>query len=275
MKAAVFLLLIFYCGPLKSHDVVSEMSPITICEALENLDPGMKVPVILSGVYAYDYLYDPKKPLCATSVQPSLCVQFHPAVELPSEFKRIFDETSRVSVVFQGTLSLPQKIVQDSNEPVAVRLSSLSVLTSCSGRFRAKLVVESIVFFESVPDTAPLKPVIGEPAAPNSLPIPIELAPPKYPGAVRVAGVQGKVLLDVTITGGEVTNILWKFGDRVLVREATACVRSWKFDQDVDATLPVSFEFKLERYRVDQDRNLIFEMRLPTSVKVIGPSWDW
>ncbi|MCP4686183.1 MAG: hypothetical protein GY867_12160 [bacterium] len=81
--------------------------------------------------------------------------------------------------------------------------------------------------------------------------------------------MQGTVIIAVT-TLAEV-----QFGDPVLIEEALANVRTWRFSLDVNTSFSVEYEFRFEKRPMNAGKNPALEMRLPFYVEVIGPSNDW
>jgi hypothetical protein len=79
-------LLVFLAAVLASAGVVArgagvvqEASSVTtphtmsLCAALQSVDRGQEVPIVVSGVYVFypQVLYDPQHPSCEQDVQPS------------------------------------------------------------------------------------------------------------------------------------------------------------------------------------------------------------
>ncbi len=254
------------------------LKPVPLCRTLESIERGDRVPVVVSGIYAVELLYDPVEPVCRLTVEPSTCVEFSPTLDPPPEFKALHKEYFRVYVTFRGILHGPQAVpeVRDSSLPLGARLAAANSAGYCANNtHRTKLVVEAIMSFGPVPKEVPWHPRSYEKDFPQDSPFPIEMVLPKYPPAARALAVQGIVIVAVTVSAGEVTVAEVQFGDPVLIEEALANVRTWRFSSDVNTGFSVEYEFRFEKRPMNQGRNPALDMRLPFYVKVIGPSNDW
>ena len=145
-------------------------------------------------------------------------------------------------------------------------------LRYCAHHFSTKLVVDTILSFGSVADDVPW-PAQREEVQNESMPT--EMALPVYPPPARMIDYEGVVLVAVTVAAGEVTKAEVQFGDPVLVEEALANVRTWRFSPDVNTSFSVTYEFRFEKRPMNEGRNPVLEMRLPFYLKVTGPSNDW
>jgi len=254
------------------------LTPVSLCRALESIEPGKQIPVVVSGIYAMNYLYDPEEPVCRLTVQRSTCVEFSPELDSLPEFDALHKEFLRVYVTFRGILHGPQVVpeVNDTSLPLGARLTAANSAGYCPNNFyRTLLVVEAILSFGPVPEEVPWHPRAYEEDFPQDRPFPIEMALPKYPPAARALDAQGVVIVAVTVSAGEVTLAEVQYGDPVLIEEAVEHVRSWRFSTDVNTSFSVEYEFRLEKRPMNEGRNPVIEMRLPFYVKVIGPSNDW
>lgn len=254
-----------------------DFKPVPICRALESVEPGDQIPVVLSGIYAVNYLYDPDEPVCRLDVQRSTCVEFSPSLDIPPEFEALHKETLRVYVTFRGILHGPQVIPEAKipSLPMAARLAAANRGRFCARYFRTKLVTESILSFAPVPNEVPWHSSAYKKEGSEDPSFPIGMVLPKYPPAAQALDVQGMVIVAVTVSAGEVTLAAVQFGDPVLVEEALANVRTWRFSPEVNTSFSVKYDFRLEKRPTNQDKNPVLEMRLPFYVKVTGPSNDW
>ena len=64
-------------------------------------------------------------------------------------------------------------------------------------------------------------------------------------------------------------------GHPVLVNEAVRTVRTWKFAEAVNASLPTSFHFELESRLLTETQNTRLEMELTRWIRVRAPTNDW
>jgi len=258
--------------PFAFHE---QLRPVALCRALERVQPGDQIPVVVSGVYAVDYLYDPEELECRLDIDPFTCVELAPSLEVPPEFTSLHRdyESFRVRVTFRGTLFGPQ-LVAAAVEPsrsikarLLKRMAAANNLRYCGNRYRTKLVVESILFYGPVPDDTPWPMQRQEPRVE---PAPVEMTLPEYPPGARMIDYEGVVLVAVTVVAGEVTQAEVQFGDPALVHEAVTNVQTWRFSPDVSTTFTVEYDFRLENRPRGSGGNAALEMRLPGYVRVTG-----
>ncbi len=254
------------------------LKPIPLCRALESIEPGDQIPVLISGIYGVNYLYDPKETVCRLNVRPITCIEFSPSLDRSSEFDALHEEFLRVFVTFRGILHGRQAIpeIQNPSVPIAARVAAANSARYCSNLFDTVFIVESILSFGPVPDEVPWPSgAYEENDLPRDRPFPNEMALPRYPPAARALDSQGVVIVAVTVSAGEVTLAEVQFGDPVLIEETLANIRTWRFSADVNTSFSVEYEFRLEKRPMNKGKNPTIEMHLPFYVKVIGPSNDW
>lgn len=281
LRIGLLLLALLASLPASPLDVYDDMKPVPLCRALESLQVGDEIPVVLSGVYSVDYLFDPGDLRCQLNVKPMTCVEFAPDVVLPDGFKALQNQWGTyegVAVTFRGILYGPPKTPFppfDPSVPIphrALLRNSLRKLY-CGNQYGTKFVVHSVESFGPVPDGTAWP---GERERPeDEQPVPVEMALPEYPPIARKIDYEGMVLVAVTVVAGEVTDAQIQFGDAVLVNEALANVETWRFAPDVSASFTVEYDFRLEKRAVSQGRNPRFEMRPPTYIGVIGVVEDY
>ena len=251
------------------------LTPVPLCRALERIRPGDRVPVILDGIYAVDYLYDPEVKVCALDIEPMTCVEFSPGTNVPHELALLHDnlENGRAAVSFRGVLHGPRVVGNEAvlsnsiQNNLLARMAAANNLRYCAQRFRTKLVVESILSFESVSEEVEWPRDQG---VTQANPAPIEIALPKYPPRARMIDYEGSVLLWITVTSGIVTDVEVQFGDPVVVDEAVKNVRTWSFSQDVTTSFTVEYDFRLEHRTKDQGESASIEFRPPSYMRVTG-----
>ena len=252
-----------------------ERAPVPLCRALERLGPGDRIPVVVSGIYGIDYLFDPEEPTCRLDVDPNVCVEFAADVELPPAFAAIHKESLRIFATFRGVLhgSELDPEINDPSIPVTARLAASNRSRFCASLYRSKLVVDSILSFEEVPPDHPWTE--SSRGDVSSQPLPLEMALPAYPWTARVLQTEGAVLMEVEVVGGTVAGAAIQFGDPILAEEAVANVKTWRFEPSLSARFTVEFEFRLEKRPATEGSNPEFEMRLPNYVKVVGARRNW
>jgi len=97
---------------------------------------------------------------------------------------------------------------------------------------------------------------------------------PQYPGVARIAGIQGKILLNVETAGESVAKVTVTSdsGQSILAQVAEANVKSWKFEKHDHDKFTVDYEFVLKHgAAAGVDAEVV--LRLPTYVKVISRPW--
>lgn len=275
LRKGLLLLAFLSSIPSSAVDVFEQLKSVPLCRALESLRVGDQIPVVVSGIYTVDYMFDPDELQCHSDVEPLTCVEFGPGVVVPEGFDAFQNEwgTHRVSVTFRGVLYGPPDVPVPPFDP-SVSSAHRALLRNsqrtlyCGNRYRTKLVVHSVDSFGPVPEATPWP----EQQHHEDVPMPLEMALPRYPPIARKIDYEGVALVAVTVVAGEVTDARIQFGDAVVVTEVLANVQTWRFASDVSTSFTVEYDFHLETRTVSQGKNPRFEMRLPTYVKVIGAS---
>jgi TonB family protein len=251
-----------------------------LCRALEKVQPGEVMPVVVSGVYEVHYeaqvLFDPEQPACAWDVQPATWVEVSPAAAADSRLVALLEHSRRARVTIRGLLFGPGTLPPD--DPSLPFAASLAKRMSNRryghlNSFRTKLVVEEILEVGSVADDTPWE-WGAKPPSETLVPSPRSLDLPRYPEEARQLGVSGLIVIAVEVAGGRVTATHVKSGDRTLVSEAVSTVRSWRFDPGTKTSFTTTICYKLERRRAGDDEARI-ELHLPQSLTINAPSYDW
>jgi hypothetical protein len=92
-------------SPVGADDQILE---IPLCRALTIVAPYDELPIVVSGFYLGDRMYDPHEPICRFGVQPSTCVELPPSLAVPAGFNDLREEYVLTSVTFRGRLVGPQ-----------------------------------------------------------------------------------------------------------------------------------------------------------------------
>lgn len=95
---------------------------------------------------------------------------------------------------------------------------------------------------------------------------------PKYPSVALAARLVGVVKVDVTVTGGVITDLRVR-PSRVsqgFVNAALVNIRSWEFVDAVDTTFLTTYIFRMSGKRTALPENPRIEMRLPHYVRLTG-----
>jgi len=116
--------------------------------------------------------------------------------------------------------------------------------SSCAGAF-----VGGSVFGQTAPaPTAPAVPILQEAAL------------PVYPPIGRAARITGKVVVEVTVSGGKVTGTEVKSGPRLLFGGTVANLQTWRFASDVTGKFTVTYSYAISGDETDNPTNPKVEM---------------
>ena len=275
MRRPILPLLILLICAVNAWSIPLPKNPkaVPLCLALENIDTGEEIPVTVSGIYALEAFYDPEDPLCNLKVERSTCVEFSSSLERPIEFEALHRSDLRVYATFQGVLyGFPHAPdIENTALPIGARLVAANTALYCANNgYRTRLIVDSILDFAPVPESTPWHPRAYRKDFPSNPPVPVSLTPPDYPPFARELGIEGVVLIEVTVTAGTVTGTIVKFGDPALSGEAQANLLTWQFPQEISIILTVRFEYRLERRSLNEDENPRIEMHLPGEIRITG-----
>jgi TonB family protein len=139
--------------------------------------------------------------------------------------------------------------------------------------FRTKLVVSAVNGVKVVPESVPRDQPSGR--SRPSTPVVEHAEVPRYPEMAWNVGITGKVILDVTVSGGHVSSAEVKSGDRMLSNEAVRNVRTWQFAADTNTTFTTTFTYDVEHRLTGTSRAPRFELQLPFTVHITAASNDW
>jgi hypothetical protein len=102
---------------LEPETALLEEPEVRLCEALDRIKPGDRLPVVMTGIYvvAYEhqFFYDPLQPTCYTNVQPYTWVEFSPDLILPSSMRTRLKNSGRVHLTLRGELYGPKPVGPD------------------------------------------------------------------------------------------------------------------------------------------------------------------
>lgn len=251
------------------------MSPVPLCMALESVRIGDRIPVLVSGIYAVDFFFDPHDPSCSRGVTPITCLEFSPSLDLAQELVRLHTKTSdgRVAMTVEGILFGPPNVPPILPDPdISVRklmiLRNSTRTLYCGNRFRTKLLVTRVVSFSRVEADVPF-PVVTE--HDSRQPVPLKMALPRYPAMARKLDYSGTVLVKAHIEKGEVTSASVEFGDPLLIEEAVSNIKTWHFAKGLTEDIGVTYVFELEPRSVEDGKGLQYQIRPPTYIKVTAP----
>lgn len=250
---------------------------VQLCDALAQVKPGDRLPVIVSGVVIsgpeLQVLFDPDEPVCRENVQPATWVEFAPDANV-ADINRALSG-ARARVVVQGVLHGPRAVIPDDGrgDPALVaRARAHNRRYGHLNAFRTQLVVERVLSAQPVSQSEEANwnaiPVSSEP-------IVISASVPIYPELARAAGVAGDVRLLVTVVRGIVNKVEVQTGDRLLAQDASDNIKSWRFAETTDGKIETTFRYRLERRPVGANLNPRVELSLPGLVTIVGAADDW
>lgn len=254
---------------------------IDVCSVLQMIEPGDRIFVTVAGIYSQGYehriFYDGNQPLCDGEVQPSTWVEFATGKTAAGELEEILRRSRRASVVFRGEIFGPALLgPDDSTLPVNVAYAN-RIADRRYGHlssFRTKLVVSEVVEAKPVPDATPWGGVWHKPPAATEVLTVKQAAMPKYPALARRAGLEGIVLVEVTVENGEVVATSVVAGDRLLSASAVSDIETWKFAEELQARFITTFSYQLRTRAVDaSDSQVVAE--LPRRVTVMASADNW
>ncbi len=274
--SALAALMVLPGAPVRASDDKPGQAEVKLCDALEAVGRGQRLAVRVSGIYVVSYerqmLYDPEQRACPTAVQPTTWVEFARSAGKNDALQRALGESSRASVTFRGELYGPQVIGPDDlSLPPLIAYAKRAPVQGYGhlNAFRTKLVVEEVLSARAVPKSEPP----WTPEADPKLEV-LHAEVPQYPGMPRAAGIEGTVIIEVTVKDGKVTKTFRKAGDRMLAGEATTNIETWQFKPGTDAVFTTTFVYALERRRAGDELPRV-ELTLPELVKVTAASFEW
>lgn len=254
-------------------------SPPTLCSLLESIRPGEQREVEVSGVFGgsleYQYLYEPRTPLCSLDVQPVTWVDFADDVRYEPAFRK--SGASRRYVTFRGVLHGPGIVEEDDlSLPLIGSYANRTAFDRYGhmGGFRTKLVVREVVEFSPVPEDIVHPVFVGRPEIASPPRVQAGTLP-QYPENARRAGIEGMVEMKVVVEGGEMKSVDRISGDRILALASRAAIETWSFDSAYSGTFVSTFHYRLELRSLGANPNPTIVMQLPTSVRLTAPGDGW
>jgi len=127
---------------------------------------------------------------------------------------------------------------------------------------------EAFFYAREVP---PQTGAVSVPSANTSaagLPILQEAALPVYPPIGRAARITGKVVVEVTVSGGKVTATDVKSGPRLLFGGTVANLQTWRFASDVNGKFTVTYTYVMSDEETESPTNPTVEMLPSLDVKI-------
>lgn len=225
---------------------------VPLCDLQRMAKQGEHRSVQVGGIYISGFegsvLADPTCPDQSTWVEFDL-----QSATNKEQLRSMLYTARKAEVVFEGEFYGPG--VPDPKLPEVIK-KSYQPGWGHLGAFRTKLVVHAI---QSV------KPVPAEdhPAGADlSRPVPIlqEAALPVYPRIAWAAHITGKVIVELTVSGGKVTGTDVKSGARLLTGGTVANLQTWRFAPDVNSTFTVTYSYAISGDETDNATNPTVEM---------------
>ena len=164
----------------------------------------------------------------------------------------MLDTAAQADVVFEGEFYGPG--VPDPNLPESIK-KSYQPGWGHLGAFKTKLVVHAIQSVKPVPADHPANADLS-----HEVPIRQGAVLPVYPPIGRAASVTGKVVVEMTVSGGQVTSTEVKSGARLLAGGTEANVKTWRFASDVNGRFTVTYTYVMSGDETDSPMNPTVEM---------------
>jgi hypothetical protein len=268
--------------PTTSEPAAQRYSTIPLCELLESITPGRRIPATVRGIVVPGFettmLYDPNSPWCPLDVQPTTEVNLSyriPGTKRVAEIAELND--GRAYVTLRGVLWGPGEVKEDgaSSNLLVAYFKEAPERYGHMSYSRTKFVVDEVLESAPVPAAVPSLGEASKSEPKSPLPFLLEAAVPLYPDIARNAQISGEVIVDVTIKAGRASSTTVKAGDRALAQAALKNIATWRFDEKVNASLTTKFDFMLELRKTGDDRNTRLELNLPSSARIIAAANGW
>lgn len=268
--------------PAESVRCVHAAEEAQLCDVLATIKDGEHRTITLSGIYAGGYehgiFYDPSTPKCQIDVQPETWVELAPGVKhgVLDRFFRTREgswETRRVYATLTGDLYGPGIVASDDLALPQMAAFANRTRTRRYGHlsgYRTKFVVTSISGVKNVPEAIPWPA-----GSAQSVPIVERAIVPQYPTLAWNVGITGDVVLEVTVSSGQVVNVEVKSGERMLTGEAIRNVKTWQLPADTNATFTTTFSFNVEPRKTGENAAPRIELQLPQRVRITAPRNGW
>jgi TonB family protein len=278
------LLLVFSMGCAAAPVAASAAgNRTTLCEALGSIEAGERRIVTISGIYVvgaeHQIFYDPNELTCRIDVQPETWIEFARAVtsnELSRLLQRRRDswESRRAHVTFTGELNGPGLVAPDDlsfPQMAAFANRTRNRRYGHLNAYRTKLVVTEVNDVKSVPESVPW------PGGRSTSAVPVvrRAEVPQYPEMAWNVGIAGDVVIDVEVSGGQVSKAEVISGDRMLGGEAVRNVKTWQFATDVSTTFTTTFSFNVETRNTGESTSPRIELDLPRRVRITSARNGW
>jgi TonB family protein len=269
-------------GAVQKASSVTTPPTMSLCAALQNVDRGQQLPIVVSGVYVVGYetqiLYDPNQVSCDEDVQPLTWVEFAKGVEISPLLTKLLQEDHRAHVTFEGTLFGPSALEPDNPKLPDKWSASYRLGDTHHGdqnAFRTKMVVTRVDASARVSASTPVGQGRYRSPPPQRATDLLHADLPTYPYGARLAGLEGEVEVEVTLKDGKVvgTRVI-AAGDRALAAAAVENIQTWRFSPDITETFTTRFVYVLDR-RFGQLSSQKIELEIPTLVKITAPRNGW
>ncbi len=139
-------------------------------------------------------------------------------------------------------------------------------MIACLQRFEAWVIVCSLIL--STHAFAQTTSAHAAPDRSSHPPLVVCANVPIYPTLARIAHITGTVEVQVTVTGGSVTETKATSGHPLLVAGTIENIKSWKFGPATNASFVTTFIYRVSGEETEEIENLVVELNLPLQVKV-------
>lgn len=246
-----------------------------LCTALANIQDGDQLPVVFEGILsAYFELHDPAELRCAQEIQSWTLVAISPELDKFEDLQRLLKNDRGAYVRLSGELLGPERGGAD-NPQLPVGIATGARFHGLHGPMasRTKLVVKAIERLQPLSDVAFERPPGRQLPSPFPEVIKAEM-PTEYPRHAHKLGLSGQVLAQITILQGKVAAVEILEGDRTLVAETEATIRTWQFAPATEARFTTTFSYRIENVPAGAAK-VDVRAQLPLLVEVSAPRHDW
>lgn len=243
--------------------------PNRLCIVLENLQPGDRLPVILEGELSQWFTFvDPREVICRREAAPGTKAELAAFAEIPAELKKLHEKDGRALVRVAGEIYGPERGAAPDLESNIIADYSKRYSKRHHGIYWSKLVIHEFLNVQAATDR-PLWDVSGFDNTPFPNVVKADL-PTHYPPMAWGVDLSGEVRVQLTIENGTIMATEVISGDRLLIDDTLANIKTWQFEPGATARFTTTFVYKLEPLPADATP-LAVRADLPLRVEIVAP----
>ena len=246
-----------------------------MCSALQTIQAGDVLRVKFEGILTRNGgFYDHREPVCP-GVLSTIFSEPSPGFQYPEELQRLLRDEGEAFVVVVGELHGPKLGMND--EPALPVLAAALEHRALKGYGaeathigRTKLVIQEVVIAWPAAAAQKNSYLLGETAFPQ--PVRAEL-PTEYPRLALGLELEGQVKVQLDVKDGEVAELRVLSGDRTLLEETVAIIKTWRFAKGVQARFTTTFDYRFGTTRPGSKVDVMAS--LPLRVEVTARRRNW